>query len=305
MLPASIKLRHLNTFAEVARLSSVARAADALHVSQPAITKTIRELEQALGIALVAREGRGIRITHDGEVFLQHATAALTALRHGINSVSGERPEASPPVRIGALPTVSSRIMPPAIKRFLEDPRAGRVEISTGDNDRLLEQLRLGELDLVVGRLAAPDKMTGLTFEHLYSEKIAFVVRPGHALLVAKPFKPEALLAYPVLMPTRRSIIRQPVEQFLIARGLDTAKGRIDTVSDSFGRAFVKHTDAVWIISEGVIHADLAEGQLAKLPIDTSETKGPVGLTMVADITAPPNLLALVQAIRWAATRAR
>jgi LysR family transcriptional regulator, pca operon transcriptional activator len=300
MLSSSIKLRHLNTFAEVARLKSVARTAELLHVSQPAITKTIRELEQALGIALVTREGRGIRITQDGEIFLQHATTALTALRHGINSVSDGRLETGPPIRIGALPTVSSRIMPTAMDRFLEDARDGRVEISTGDNDRLLEQLRLGELDLVVGRLAAPDMMTGLTFEHLYSEKIAFVVRPGHPLLAMKPFKPAALLAYPVLMPTRRSIIRRPVEQFLIARGLDAINGRIDTVSDSFGRAFVKRTDAVWIISEGVVHADLTEKQLAKLPIDTRETQGPVGLTMVADIIPTAPLLALIQSIRWA-----
>lgn len=300
MLPAAIKLRHLNTFAEVARLKSVARVAATLNVSQPAITKTIRELEQALGIALVAREGRGIRITHDGEVFLQHATTALTALRHGINAVSSERLDATPPIRIGALPTVSSRIMPQAMERFLQDTRGGRVEISTGDNDRLLEQLRLGELDLVVGRLAAPDRMTGLTFEHLYSEKIALIVRPGHPLLAVNPFKLDALFAYPVLMPTRRSIIRQPVEQFLITRGLGAVEGRIDTVSDSFGRAFVKRTEAVWIISEGVVQSDLAEKKLAKLPIDTSETQGPVGLTMVADITPPPHLLALVQAIRWA-----
>jgi LysR family pca operon transcriptional activator len=305
MLPASIKLRHLNTFAEVARLKSVARAADMLHVSQPAITKTIRELEQSLGIALIAREGRGIRITHDGEVFLQHATAALSALQHGINSVSGERLESAAPIRVGALPTVSSRIMPSALERFLNDTRAGRVEISTGDNDRLLEQLRLGELDLVVGRLAAPDRMTGLTFEHLYSEKIAFIVRPGHPLLTIKPFRPQSLLAYPVLMPTRRSIIRRPVEQFLIAHGLDAVKGRIDTVSDSFGRAFVRRTDAIWIISEGVVQADLADRQLAKLPIDTRETQGPVGLTMVADTAPPAHISALIQAIRWAVKQER
>jgi LysR family transcriptional regulator, pca operon transcriptional activator len=304
MLPASIKLRHLNTFAEVARLRSVARAAEMMHVSQPAITKTIRELEQALGIALLAREGRGIRITQEGEVFLQHAATALTALRHGINAVSGERPGSIPPIRIGALPTVSSRIMPPAMERFLEDARGGRVEISTGDNDRLLEQLRLGELDVVVGRLAAPDRMTGLTFEHLYSEKVAFIVRVGHPLLAMKPFRPDALLGFPVLMPTRRSIIRRPVEQFLIARGLDAIKGQIDTVSDSFGRAFVKRTDAVWIISEGVVEADLSDGQLAKLPIDTGETQGPVGLTMVADNAPSLQLLALVQAIRWASRQA-
>lgn len=305
MLPAAIKLRHLNTFAEVARLRSVARAADVLHVSQPAVTKTLRELEQALGIALVRRDGRGIRITHDGEVFLQHAMTALSALQHGINSVSGERSETVPPIRVGALPTVSSRVMPLAMQLFLEDSREGRLEISTGDNDRLLEQLRTGELDLVVGRLAAPDKMTGLTFEHLYSEKVVFVVRPGHPLLAEKPLRMEALLAYPVIMPTRRSVIRHPVDQFLIARGLQALKGRIDTVSDSFGRAFVKRTDAIWIISEGVVQGDFTEMKLARLPIDTAETQGPVGLTMVADTIPPPHIVALLQAIRRAVKQER
>lgn len=303
MLPASIKFRHLTAFVEIARLGSVARAAEMLHISQPAVTKTIRELEHELGVALITREGRGIRITRDGDLFLQHATAALSALRLGINSVAGGQPSPVPPIRIGALPTVSSRIMPLAMEHFLEDRRTGSVEILTGDNERLLEQLRLGELDLVVGRLAAPDKMTGLTFEHLYSEKIVFVVRPDHPLLLVKPFKIETILAYPVMMPTRRSIIRQPVEQFLIARGVNTANGRIETVSDAFGRAFVRRTDAIWIISEGVVQSDLVDRRLAKLPIDTSETQGPVGLTMIAD-TSPAarlSLSAMINSLRWAA----
>lgn len=281
---------------------SMVRAADALHVSQPAVSKTVRELEEALGIALVARDGRGIRITREGEIFLQHAITAISALRQGINSVVGNAGEAAPLIRIGALPTVSSRIMPSAIKRFLDNNSIGKVEISTGDNDRLLEQLRVGELDLVVGRLAEPESMKGLTFEHLYSEQIAFVVRPGHPLLSSDPFEMEDLQSYPIIMPTRRSIIRRPVEQFLIARGAGALNtGRVDTVSDSFGRAFVRQSDAVWIISEGVVRSDIADRQLIKLPIDTSETRGPVGLTMLADISPLPHLSALIHAIRWAA----
>ncbi len=296
-----VKFRHLQTFVEVARQKSVAKAADILNVSQPAVTKTIRELEEALGVAVVERDGRGIRLTRYGDVFLRHAGAALTALRQGVDSVSQELFDAAPPVRVGALPTVSTRIMPRAMSMFLQEKTGSRIKIVTGDNAVLLEQLRVGDLDLVVGRLAAPEKMAGFSFEHLYSEQVVFVVRAGHPLLAGGTAIFEGFADYPVLMPTRGSIIRPYVEQFLIANGVANLPTQVETVSDAFGRAFVRQSDAIWIISRGVIATDLADGFLAALPIDTSETRGPVGLTIRADATPSLPLTILMQTIRQAA----
>ena len=297
MVDSRIKFRHLQTFVEVARQRSVMKAAELLHVSQPAVTKTIRELEDVLGVSVVERDGRGIKITRYGEVFLKHAGAALTALRQGFDSVSQALSGNAAPIRIGALPTVSTRIMPKAMRLFLDEGTAARIKIVTGENAVLLEQLRVGDLDLVVGRLAAPEKMAGFSFEHLYSEKVVFCVRAGHPLLSAgSAFA--GLDAHPVLMPTRASIIRPFVDRFLITNGIAGLPNQIETVSDAFGRAFVRESDAIWIISEGVVAADIVEGTLAALPIDTSETKGPVGLTMRTDATPSMPLAILMQAIR-------
>lgn len=301
MIDLRVKFRHLHTFLEVARHKSVAKAAERLHVSQPAVTKTIRELEEALGVSVLERDGRGIRVTRYGEVFLRHAGAAITALRQGIDSVSQELSDAAPPVRVGALPTVSTRIMPRAMTLFLEEETGSRIEVVTGENAVLLEQLRVGDLDLVVGRLAPPEKMTGFSFEHLYSEQVVFAVRATHPLLKIGRSVFESLTDYPVLMPTRGSVIRPSVEQLLIANGVGKIPTQVETVSHAFGRAFVRISDAVWIISQGVISNDLAEGLLVALPVDTSETKGPVGLTLKAD--APPSApqAILMQTIREAA----
>lgn len=277
------------------------KAAEILHVSQPAVTKTIRELEEALGVAVFERDGRGIRITRYGEVFLRHAGAALTALRQGMDSVSQELFDSAPPVRIGALPTVSTRIMPRAMTMFLTEKTGSRVKIVTGDNAVLMEQLRIGDLDLVVGRLASPEKMTGLSFEHLYSEQVVFTVRAGHPLLDAGRSIFDGFADYPVLMPTRGSIIRPSVEQFLIANGVASLPTQVETVSDAFGRAFVRSSDAIWIISAGVVASDIEDGVLATLPIDTSETRGPVGLTIRADANPSTPLSILMQTIRQAA----
>lgn len=301
MIGSRIKYRHLQTFVEVARQRSVVKAADSLHISQPAVTKTIRELEDVLKVELFERDGRGIRITKPGEVFLRHATASLTALRQGIDSVSQEQLDSVPPVRIGALPTVSTRIMPRAMELFLAEGTRSRIKIVTGENAVLLEQLRTGDLDLVVGRLAPPEKMTGFSFEHLYSEQVLFIVRAEHPLLTERGPIFSSLGAYPVLMPTRGSIIRPFVEQFLIANGAGPLANQVETVSDSFGRAFVRSSDAIWIISSGVVAGDIEDGVLAALPLDTTETRGPVGLTLRTDATPSLPMSILMQTIRQAA----
>lgn len=302
MIDSRIKFRHLQTFVEVARQKSVIKAAGLLHVSQPAVTKTIRELEDILGVALFERDGRGIRITRYGEVFQRHAGGVLTALRNGIDSVSQERVRGGPTIRVGALPTGSTRIMPQAMRLFLGEDTGSRVKIVTGENAVLFEQLRGGELDLVVGRLAPPETMTGLSFEHLYSEQVVFVVRPGHPLLDTGRFDFDRIGDFPVLMPPQGSVIRPFVDRLLIANGAPELPVQIETVSDSFGRAFLRDSDAIWIISMGAIANDLEEGALAILPLDTSETRGSVGLTMRADAVQTPALSILIQTIREAAS---
>ncbi|ENP34606.1 hypothetical protein B974_02542 [Brucella abortus 87/28] len=190
--------------------------------------------------------------------------------------------------------------MPKAISLFLGEKTGSKVKIVTGENAVLLEQPRVGDLDLVVGRLAAPEKMTGFSFEHLYSERVRFLVRAGHPLLDDDTIF-DHLANYPVLMPTRNSIIRPFVERLLITNGVGSLPTQIETVSDAFGRAFVRDSDAVWIISEGVAAHDVAEGKLVALPIDTSETTGPVRLTMRTDMVQTAPLQILVQTIREAA----
>ncbi len=302
MIDARVKFRHLQTFVEVSRQKSVMKAAELLHVSQPAVTKTIRELEEVLGVAVFERDGRGIKITRYGEVFLRHAGAALTALRQGLDSVSQERSGDGVPVRIGALPTVSTRIMPHAMTLFLKEDTGARIKIVTGENAVLLEQLRVGDLDLVVGRLAAPEKMTGFSFEHLYSEQVVFAVRAGHPLLVGAHSTFAAACGFPGA-DADAGLDHPPLR-----RALPDHKWHCQSVEPDRDRirrlrsAFVRASDAIWIISAGVVAADVDDGTIAILPIDTSETKGPVGLTMRADAVPTLALSLLMQTIRETAT---
>lgn len=300
-LDPRIRLRHIVCFLEVARLSSVGGAARALNISQPAVSKTIHELEALLGGKLFERGRRLLVLTALGEVFQRHAATSLSALGEGIEAARGG--EAGATLRIGALPTVSARILPAAVEAFTAGGGGAHTRIVTGPNEYLLALLRGGEVDFVIGRMADPEAVAGLAFEHLYSERVVMAVRPGHPLLSAPRFDFPAIARYQTLMPTPDSVIRRLVERLLLAHGVGGLRDEVETVSSAFGRAYVRRTDAIWIISEGVVANDVAEGQLALLPVDTGETLGPVGFTTRAGAAPAPAAARLMEAVRAVAAR--
>jgi LysR family transcriptional regulator, pca operon transcriptional activator len=303
LLDPRIKLRHIACFLEVARFKSVVTAAEALHISQPAASKTIQELEQVLGADLFDRSKRKLFLTPFGEVFHRYAATSIDALRQGVEAASG-RHEATT-VKVGALPTVSARMLPEAVRLFTAENPGVHARVVTGPNDYLLSLLRTGDADLVIGRMADPGVMLGLSFEHLYFERVAFIVRAGHPLLQERDFSLAMIEQYQVLMPTPDSVIRPFADRMLVGHGIGAVRDEVETVSDAFGRAYVRQSDAIWIISQGVVEDDVARGQLALLPVDTSETLGPVGFTTRADTVQSLAAAALMQAVRDVAGRER
>ncbi len=299
-LDARIKFRHLQCFLEVARQGSVMKAANVLAITQPAVSKTLKELEETLDVHLFDRTTRGAKLTAFGEVFLRHAGASVAALRQGVDGIAQVRNRGGAVVKLGALPTVSAGIIPRAIRTFKARVTGATIHVVTGDNAVLLAALRVGELDLVVGRLAGPEQMTTLAFEHLYTEPVRFVVRPGHPLTRETGFALTRILEFTVLLPSEDSIIRPYVDRFLIANGIGMVPDRIETVSMPFGRRYVRSSDAIWIISHGVVAEDIETGDLVELPFDTSITNGPVGLTTRADQHASVAVLLLMTDIREA-----
>ncbi|MDR3514172.1 MAG: pca operon transcription factor PcaQ [Azospirillaceae bacterium] len=303
MIDGRIKLRHLACFWETARLKSVVKAAAVLHVTQPAVSKSIQELEALLDAPLFDRSRRQLGLTDLGEVFFRYAGASLTALRQGIDSVARTRAADAVTVTVGALPTVSGRILPAVVARFTATPRAPTLRIITGPNAYLLSQLRQGDLDLVIGRMGDSDTMTGLAFEHLYSEKIVLLVRPDHPLLQPDAFDISSLAAWQVVLPPPDAAIRPAVDRFLIAHGVGHLANVIETVSLAFGRRYVRLSDAIWIISEGVVAEELEEGRLRHLPLGTADTMGPVGLTTQAGMTLPVPTRLFIDAVRQCVAR--
>lgn len=283
-----LKLRHLEVFVEVARKASVTQAAEALGMTQPAVTRALRELEQVCGKPLVEKHGRGIRLSAYGEMFRDPAGRSLALARDGVTMLNSLGEAEGPKVAIGALPTVSATVVPDALARLRREGSHSRFSVMTGDNKFLLDQLRRGELDVVVGRLPAPENMVGVGFDPLFRERAVAVVAVDHPLAHLSQLPDTALQDYPVLMPNEGSIIRPYVDRMFLEEGLQPPRFPIETVSSTFGRRFTLAHQAIWIISHGVVQSDLEEGVLVRLSIDTSSTLGPVGLCIRSEHKLSP-----------------
>ncbi|SDW52129.1 LysR family transcriptional regulator, pca operon transcriptional activator [Pseudomonas syringae] len=271
-----IKYRHLVCFLEVARQGSLARASDALSISQPALSKSIKELETLLSTTLFVRSKSGAALTEAGVAFMRFAGPSVQALREGVSSLrSGEHETVT--ARLGVLSTAESLLVPEVVSRLHAKHPALIVSVMTGPSAYLLSQLRVGELDLVVGRMTDSPQIQGLTFEHLYSESMTLVVRNDHPLLDA-PLKRESLERFPLVLPLAGTTIRTFADSLFVQCGIQMPRQRLETLSLSLSRRYVQCSNAIWIAPLDAVSLELQGGTLVELDMGIREPGGSVGL---------------------------
>ncbi|RYG89212.1 LysR family transcriptional regulator [Loktanella sp. IMCC34160] len=277
-LSAHLRLRHLRCFLEVARAESVSVAADRLNLTQPAVSRSLKELEDILGAQLFDRVGRGLRLNESGRIFQSHAAASMTELMRGHDRLAKE---GSTAVRlsVGALPTASTDLLPQAALQFRKESPNVRLHIQTGPNWLLFNQLRDGTLDLVVGRMPEKDASTGVTFQQLYIEDVVLVCGPGHAILSAdEPAR--NIRHFPLILPPKGAVISGTVDRYLSSIGLPEMRGDIETVALPVGRKIVQSSDMLWFISRGVVAEELRLGTLIAVNLESPLLSGPVGVSV-------------------------
>ncbi|MGN6232467.1 MAG: LysR substrate-binding domain-containing protein [Trinickia sp.] len=273
-----ISFRHVSCFLAVARERHLGRAAQQLNLTQPAVSKTLAELESLANVRLVERGRHGARLTPAGEHFLRYAVGVEHAMESAAGALQGS---VAPPVQIlalGALPTVASGVLPDALLRLRErEPQTG-VRLHTATNQALLSALKAGHLDCVVGRMADPSAMQGLSFELLYAEPLVMAVQPRHPLLGAPPVSPQAVLAHPLVVAPAGTVPRLHTDAFFDAHALRVPGNCTETLSVSVARLLTRRSNAIWITPEFAARDDLTRGELARLPLQMANAEEPVGL---------------------------
>ncbi|HEX6708506.1 MAG TPA: LysR substrate-binding domain-containing protein [Albitalea sp.] len=301
---ARIRLRHLQCFLAVAQRGSLRAAAQALSITQPAVTKTLQELEELLGTQLFVRGRKGAVLTAEAEVFLVHANASLHALGQAVDSVQGDAGEA--PVELGVLPTLATSFLPPVIHAFAALRPGTPLRVHTARNRQLIEMLRGREVDLVIGRLSDPEAMAGVSFEHLVAEPLALVLRKGHRAASARRKLDAAglaaLSALPKVLPLSGTMIRQVADAFFARHGIAPGDGLVETLDTALARALVLGGDALWATPLGAAQPDIDAGLMVRLDVAITPHE-PVGLMLRTDAPASAALRALLALVRQQARR--
>lgn len=296
-----IKLRHLRCFMAIFRSGGISSAAETLFLSQPAVTKTLKELESILGTQLIERGRGAAKLTIQGEVFMPHAAACLAELDRAIESVTAAHSKMEWNVHVGAMPSTEASLLPVAVGLMQRDVPAAVVQVSTGSLKHLSDLLLSDDMDIIVGHMPALDQMVGLKFEHLYVEPFNFVVRRGHPLADAKPCDVGALKRFEMILPENSPSDNSDVARLMASIGLvDDITDRVVSMAPAFMGAFLLETDSICVAPEGTFFHGLTDGRLVKLAIDTSHSMSPVGMITKEDASFKPAVEVMTRALHAA-----
>ena len=176
-----MELRHLRYFVAVAETQNISRAALKLRVSQPALSRQIRDLEDELGFLLLERTGRSVRLTDAGRVFLTEGRAVLERARVAVEIARG-RAASGRELQLGYAPSLTARILPAALRAFQQAEPEVRVKLHDMSTGEMLEALREGKLGIALIPAVSSKMMGGLRFEKLTHDVLCLAVRNDHPL---------------------------------------------------------------------------------------------------------------------------
>jgi DNA-binding transcriptional LysR family regulator len=298
------RLRHVELIAELYDCGSILKAARRLSLTQPTVTKALRDVESTLGVQLFERSNRGLEPTAYGEIFARHAKIVLAQLRHAAEELESLRAGYSGKVTVGTLLAASASILPDAIAMLKKQRPAVAISVVVGTYDILMPSLLVGDLDMVLGRLPEEGRSRALVYEEFYAEPICVVARRGHPLARKRRLSLRELANEPWLLPLPETALRRQIERAFVEAGAPLPRNVIESVSILTNRALLRKSDCIGVMPYHVALDDVELGLLAILPVKLKSIETPVGAILRAPGTLPPAAAALLDCLRLAGREA-
>jgi DNA-binding transcriptional LysR family regulator len=221
-----VDFRDLKYFEVIAAEGSLARAAERLHRTQPALTKCVDRLEEALGSKLFEKDGRGMRLTPAGQVLVKRTRQMAIMVEETSREMQDYSRGLQGKVRVGCQPTLAEHLMPAVFEQLLAEAPGITVNLIVAMNDNLVAGLRDGELDLVVGPMLEAD--TDFVCEQIAEDTMAVMASENHPIFES-PCTLRDLLNYKWMLPARTVNSRQWLDQTFERNGLPRPQVQIES----------------------------------------------------------------------------
>jgi DNA-binding transcriptional LysR family regulator len=298
---ANLKPRHLQLLAALDDVRHVGRVAANLNVTQPAVSKSLAEMEKGLGVKLFERTARGVHPTIYGESLIRHARSVLAELTLARDELRGLMSGAAGSVSVGTLSAAALTLLPQSLALLKKRAPGTTVIVHEGSVESLLPDLWSGKLDLVVGRLPNDQSMHGLGEKILSEEAVTLVSGVHHPLATRKRLRWTDLKNFPWVIPPAGTLLREPLERTFETHGIPMPVNRIETLSVQIIRAYLQLTDAIAFLAGDVSKHFKRLGLIEILPLELSNVLRPVGMTWNRQRPLSPSATLMMQCLEEAA----
>ena len=255
--------RQLQIFESVARLLNFSRASEELHLTQPAVSMQVKQLEEVMGLPLFEHMGKRIFLTHAGLALHEHARIIARQMKEAREAIESLREGISGRLDIAIIST-AKYFAPTLLARFCELHPAVQLKLSVSNRDGIVHQLVNNEVDLVI--MGQPPEGLDVVSESFARNSHLIVAPPNHPLVGVKKLTLEQVAEEPFLLREKGSGTRQLLERFLASHAL-SVKPRMEMSSNETIKQAAIAGMGIAFLSEHTITLELETGRLVVLPV--------------------------------------
>ena len=261
--------RQIERFVDVVESGSLTRTSRRLHISQPALSKSLRHLEEQLGAKLLERGPRGIKVTKFGEVFYRRARSIKAEFRRAREDLDNLIGLTAGQVTLGVTPGpgVLDSILPEAVYRVAVKRPNLRFAIRSGSASELLPSLTCGDIDILFTVLDEGVSGPDLKIEPLFEDRFVMVVNRRHPLLGAEDITLQDLLSYRWVMLQDASTLWHAIDDLAKNEGIQP-NAIMESNSVVFVRSLASQTDSIGILPSHAAKLSTESGDLVSLPLE-------------------------------------
>ena len=299
-----LKLRQLELVAHLVEQQSLARAAGAMNVTQPAATKLLREMEATLGVELFERLPRGMRATAFGEIMTRHARTVLAALERAGEEIATLGEGASGTVAVGSVRGATAALLAPALAALHEKRPGIRMSVLVDAAEIVIPRLREARLDIVLGNVPSALAGRDLAFEPLLDEPLAVVAGLHHPLARRRSLRWSDVAGCEWIVYPQETALR-PLLEVLVPMGHAEAPNAIETASVVATTMMLERTSMLAVMPRDVAQHYARGNTVTILPLKVPVSLGMIGVVRHRDRELSPAGLAFLDEVRRIATRRR
>jgi DNA-binding transcriptional LysR family regulator len=296
-----LKIRQMELLLALDQTQNLHRAARQTHMSQPAASKMLRDIEALFGVPFFERLPRGVRPTPYGTTMVRHVRMAMANLEQGRDAVAALRAGSAGQVNIGTILTASTTLVPQALVRAKAEAPGLCMQVQVDTSDQLLRRLSMGQLDFLVARLQSQDDEASMAYEDLSDETECAVARPQHPLRDRADLTLADLTACGWILSPHGSILRHRFDMMFRRAHLAPPTNVIETTVMTLVTSLLQQTDFLHVMPLEVARSYVQSGQMAQLPIALPCRMDSFGIIVRRDQLLTPGAALVLEHVRTVA----